>query len=304
MLFFSDPHNADLPPRMRTSSYCEDILVKQEALIEPAKKCDFVICGGDVFHSKQTKHISYKLTNRLMEIYREFPRLYICPGNHDVEDRWDWSDRPLGTLEKVPKVYVKHKEIVSIGGVNLWFFGGGEFFNFDNLEDFVNRNVSEHRGLDVGVFHASIADKNYPFVTRTCSEILQHSIDFLLLGHLHDFQMNTKSVCAPGGLSRGILKLDESLERKVFYAIIEVEEGEVVNNMLYELPVKSIEEAFKLEEKISQENREEAINSFVEYIEGLKLPSGVTKEQLIEEIKKMDIEEGIKNNAVRILELV
>ena len=44
ILYFTDPHNSDTPPLMRTSTYCEDILEKQEQLVEPAKKCDLVIC--------------------------------------------------------------------------------------------------------------------------------------------------------------------------------------------------------------------------------------------------------------------
>ncbi|MCK4497505.1 MAG: metallophosphoesterase family protein, partial [Candidatus Aenigmarchaeota archaeon] len=210
ILFFTDAHNSDTSPLMRTASYCEDILKKQEQLVEPAKRCDLVICGGDVFHQKKTHKVSYYLVNRIMEIYREFPRLYIVPGNHDIDTVMDWSDRPLGTLGKLPNIHVFHEEIVHFGGCNLWCFGGGEFFSLDSLKLFVEKNEPAHVGTNIAVLHAAVAEKvgryKFPIISPTVLD--SHNVfDLFLLGHLHDYQVQHAKMVAPGALSRGVLNI-------------------------------------------------------------------------------------------------
>jgi len=302
ILYFTDPHNSDTPPLMRTSTYCEDILEKQEQLIEPAKKCDLVICGGDVLHQKKTEKISYYLFNRLAEIYREFPRLLIVPGNHDFDKRIEeLKYNPLGALCKLPKVRVMHDWIGHFEGVNLWCFGGGEFFSLGSLEEFVEKNVAPHAGVDIGVFHAAVAEKkkNYKFLTLP-PEMLDSYFELLLLGHLHDYQANHGKIVAPGALSRGVLKIDQALERKVCYAIVEVV-GAEVKAMLYELDVKPVDEIFKMEEKKDTVRQQEAIDDFVGFIEKLTIPKGMSKEELRIFIEKQDVPERVKQEAVIIL---
>jgi DNA repair exonuclease SbcCD nuclease subunit len=285
---------------MRTESYCEDILKKQEQLIAPAKECDLVICGGDVYHQKKAHKISHALVNKLMEIYREFPRLYIVPGNHDIDTVMDWGDRPLGTLEKLPKVLVLHEGIVHFGGANFWCYGGGEFFDLDSLKDFVVKNKAPHVGTEIGVFHAAIAEKEYKFPTIHPGW-LEPNFDLFLLGHLHDYQAQHGKIVAPGALSRGVLNIDQSLERKVCYAVIEIV-GESIKTMLHSLRVKSVDEIFKMEEKKDNVHQQKAIESFVSYIEKLKIPKGMSREQLLVFIDKQDVSEPVKREAKRILE--
>lgn len=300
ILYFTDPHNSDTAPLMRVESYCEDILKKQEQLIEPAKKCDLVICGGDVYHQKKVHRISHALVNKIMEIYREFPRLYIVPGNHDIDTVVDWSDRPLGTLEKLPRTRVIHEEIVHFGGINLWCYGGGEFFSLDSLKVFVEENAPVHHGLNVAVFHAAVAEKKYQFPMMS-PKLLDSYFDLFLLGHLHDYQVQHGKLVAPGALSRGVLNIDQSLERKVCYAIIEIV-GESIKTMLHSFRVKSPDEIFKMEEKKDSVHQQKAIESFVNYIENLKIPKGMSKEQLLVFIDKQDVSELVKREAKRILE--
>jgi len=285
------------------STYCEDILKKQEQLIKPAKECDLVVCGGDVFHQKKPEKISYYLFNRLAEIYREFPRLLIVPGNHDFDKRIEeLKYNPLGALCKLPTVRVMHDWIGHFKGVNLWCYGGGDFFSLDSLDAFVAKNVAPHDGVDVGVFHASVAEKKkkYKFLTMP-PEMLDSYFELLLLGHLHDYQVNHGKLVAPGALSRGVLNIDQSLERKVCYAIVEVV-GTEVKAMLYELKVKSPDEIFKMEKKGEAVKQEKAIQSFVDYIETLTIPKGMSKEELKIFIEKQNVSGRIKKEAIKILE--
>lgn len=305
ILYFTDPHNSDTAPLMRTESYCENILNKQEQLIEPAKKCDLVICGGDVFHQKKTQRISHALINRLMEIYREFPRLYIVPGNHDFDRSVDeilWN--PMAILDKLPRVYVVHEKIVQIGGVNLYFFGGGDFFAPYQFEDFARR-TPEHRGLKVGVFHVPMeVDDELPFELWDVKKAVA-DFDWIFLGHLHNYQKVSlkEKIVAPGALSRGVLNIDESLERKICYATVEVPTvGDDIRAKMHPLDVLSVDEIFKMEDKKESIHQQRAVESFVSYIEKLKIPKSMSKEQLKIFIEKQDVSGRVKAEAIRILE--
>jgi len=301
VLFYTDPHNSDRPPLMRKEDYCEEILRKQEQLIEPAKGCDLVICGGDVYHQKNPGRISHYLVNRLCEIYREFPRLYIVPGNHDFDKRFEEIEyNPLGTLGRLPNIEIKHREIMQFGGFNFYFFGGGDFFSPSQFLDFVEEEP-EHIGAKVGVFHIPFAvNKSYPFVLWDVKKVLSR-FNHIFLGHLHDFQNNDGWITAPGALSRGSLTIDSSLDREIYYAKGRAV-GENFSVVFEELNVKSSDEVFKMEEKRDNVHQQRAIESFVNYIEKLKIPKGMSKEQLLVFIDKQDVSEPVKREARRILE--
>ena len=253
-----------------------------------------------MFHQKKAHRVSYYLVNRIMEIYREFPELYIVPGNHDIDTGMDWSARPLGTLGKLPNVLLLHERIVHFRGCNFWCYGGGEFFDLGALKAFVEEYKAPHIGTNVAVFHAAIAEKEYKFPTMS-PKLLDSYFDLFLLGHLHDYQTQLGKLVAPGALSRGVLNIDQSLERKVCYAIIEIV-GLEIKTMLHSLRVKPPDEVFKMEEKKDTIHQQKAIESFVNYIEKLKIPKGMSKEQLLVFIDKQDVSEPVKREAKRILE--
>jgi len=301
ILFLTDTHNADFPPRMRKASYMEDILAKQEALIEPAKKCDFCFHGGDIFHSKKAEKISHKLVNRILEIYREYPNMWIVPGNHDIDTQMNWSERPLGTLDKLPNISVKHASVLHEGDCDFLFFGGAEFFPQGALESWLKslqlKKGKRHR---VGVFHYSISDTSYPFSVLSPSSFSSY-VDLMLLGHLHDYQVCSNYVVSPGGLSRGVLSVDTSLERQVCYAIVDITKGKV-NSTLYNLPMKPVDEVFRMETKEKEVKEDVEIGTFLDYIDKFSLPKIIDKETLLKTIQEMAIEAPVKRTALRILE--
>lgn len=304
ILYFTDPHNADEPPRMRVDGYREQILQKQANLISPAKKCDMVICGGDVFHSKKAHRVSYKLTNLLCEIYREYPGMLIVPGNHDVDTRLEWGDRPLGILDKLPNVTVANHHKIVCDRIDIALLGGGEtFYTEDEVLKFFSGVKLEERFM-VGVLHYPVVaspggSSEYPFqVIR--SHLFKGLVDYLLVGHLHDQQLCLKRFMAPGGLSRGILKIDESLSRAVYYGVIDVT-GAKVTSELIELDVSPFDEVFKMEEKAELEKKKAVINSFVEYIHTFQSPRTLSKADLVDYINSMTIPEDVKKEALRIL---
>jgi len=302
VLVFSDPHNADNPPRMRKEGYREEILEKQRLLIPISKECDLTVCTGDVFHSKRAEHVSYKLMNEICEIYREFPRMLIVPGNHDIDTRMDWSDRPLGILAKLPNIRVLHNATFKYGAFDVAFklWGGGEFFSVKEMMGFMEDSVKGTSKV-IAVVHASIAEgMYYPFEYTQISSIVPFC-DFLILGHLHDFQYARPHCLATGGLSRGVLTFDANLLRPVYYGIVEV--GEDIQCELCDIPVKPAEEVFKVEKKVLEGKQKETVDGFVEFIQNLKIPKNLNREDAIVYIKQLsDVKEEVKREAIKVLE--
>jgi len=286
---------------MRRESYREEILAKQECLIKPAQECDLVVCTGDVFHSKKAEKISHKLVNRILEIYREYPNMWIVPGNHDIDTQMNWSERPLGTLDKLPNISVKHAFVLHEGDCDFLFFGGAEFFPQGALESWLKSlQLKKGKRLRVGVFHYPISATSYPFSVLSPSSLSSY-VDLMLLGHLHDYQVCSNNVVSPGGLSRGVLSIDTSLERQVCYAIVDITKGKV-NSTLYNLSVKSVDGAFRMETKEKEIKENVEIGTFLDYIDKFSLPKIIDRETLLKTIQEMAIETPVKRAALRILE--
>jgi len=291
---------------MRTSSYREDILAKQQALIEPAKKCDIAVCGGDVYHQKRPEKVSHKLVNQLCEIYREFPELYIVAGNHDYDTQVEEIRyNPIATLAKLPNVYVSVCSIHTLKtGISLCFMGLGSHYTFSEIKMYLaDWERTRHNVFSIAVLHAPVSPKSYIFPTLSTKEIEQFA-DLFLLGHIHDLQKVSAhgKIVAPGALSRGVLKLDESLNRKVGYVTIDINLGSSAFNVEFvELDVKKPDEIFRMEKKGDEVKRKAMVNSFVEFAQTFEIPKSMNKESLIKHIKALDVDKETKQEALRIL---
>lgn len=317
ILFFTDPHNSDTPPRSRKEGYREEILAKQNALIVPAKGCDLVICGGDVFHQKDTGKISHRLVNNIADIYRTFPSLIIVPGNHDFDKQMEeLSYNPMRSLERLPNVtvYDKHRDSLisdktgipgKMGRIQIDFWGGGEFRSLDRMVNFLSQPVLEDAILRVAVLHASVAyRKKFKFEVIPFGKVAKFA-DVFLLGHLHDYQTVHPHgpIVAPGALSRGVLDRQEDLYRKVGYAVVELGlEAATVDATFIPLDVKSPDDVFKMDAKAQEVKEIAIVQSFVEYIQDLKIPEALTREQLIAHVKKLDISKEVKEKSIKVLE--
>jgi len=307
ILFWSDPHNSDTPPRMRKDSYCEDILAKQEKIAELSKGYDLVICGGDVFHQKRADRISYRLVNRLCEIYREMGNLIIVPGNHDVETRWDFKVRPLGILSHLPNVRLSHAESIEFDDFVMLTYGGAEFFPeveflswLEGESRLITVRDKRHR---VGVFHQGIGNTawNLPFPMIDARKV-ENWVDFGLIGHIHShvgYVSAGKLYCA-GAISRGSLTGDE-VDRPVCYMHVEIGKDQISCG-LQELPIKMGEEVFKISERMAEKKTEAGVNQFLSYIESFDLPKSMSAEEIISYIESnTEIDKKVAHKAVSVL---
>lgn len=315
ILFMTDPHNSDTPPLRRTKSYRDDILAKQEFIIPYAKKCDFTVIGGDVYHQKNPNRISHYLVNRIAEIYREYGQLFIVPGNHDIDNSIDeLKYNPLATLAKLPNVSLRLNCSSVVGGINMFWWGLGEFLAKEEMFKCLAQWQAE-RDKDTGsyvlptvaVMHSAITTKKYPFDIIPFEKV-EPFADFFMLGHLHDFQAVDSRFVAPGALSRGVLKFDSSFNRSVGFVIVTVPITGNTAPITVEpvcVPVREAEEIFDIEKKISEQEVELQLGQFAEIIKDFELEKNpIDKESLIEHIKLMEIDEVVKKYAIELLKEV
>jgi DNA repair exonuclease SbcCD nuclease subunit len=264
---------------------------------------DLVICTGDVFHSKKAGNVSYLLTNRLCEIYREFPCLFIVPGNHDIDTQMEWRTRPLGILSQLPNVRVLHDQVEVWQGLVIAGWGGGEFFPMDDALNFIhNFAAANHGGLfKLLIAHLPISDLSAPFPVYS-TDLIPPSINLTALGHIHNFSHIGAGYVATGSLSRGVLALDEDLYRPIFYGHVEIEDGHF-SAVLTTMEVRPVEEVFNLEKKLAEVDREGKVAEFLQFADNFELPKSVTVEEVIQLLRSSeDIPIGVKKKAIEILE--
>lgn len=315
ILFFTDAHNSDTPPMRRTKSYREDILAKQEFIIPYAKKCDFVVIGGDVYHQKNPDRVSHYLVNRIAEIYREYGQVFIVPGNHDINNAIEeLRYNPLATLGKLPNVTLRLNCVSIVGGINFFWWGLGEFLDKTKMFECLtcwqaerDKDTGSYVLPSVAVMHSAITTKKYPFETILFKEV-EPFADFFMFGHLHDFQAVDPHFVAPGALGRGVLKLDSSFNRSVGFVIVTVPvagNDAPITVKPVRVPVRSAEEVFDVEKKLSEQEAELQLGQFAEIIKDFELEKNPTnRETLIERIQLMDIDEVVKKHAIELIEEV
>lgn len=304
IFFFTDVHQSTHPPRMRTASYESQIFEKLEQIIKPAQKSDWVIFGGDLFHSKKPENIPYALTNRLMDIFREFGRTLIVPGNHDFDTSSTdiFGKSPIATLTKLPNVeLLMNHGFDTDDNVHIYGVGGGEFFTPEQYVQMATDHVAfvgkgKHK---VGVFHASVTDKKYPFPVIPVGVFEKH-FDLLLLGHLHDYQKVEGTVVAPGAISRGVLKLDDNFFREVGYATVDVVGGRFQTQFV-PLEIYPADQVFRMDAKQRQIEDVAAVGSLLQFIESMDIPRPQTTERLTELIMEMELDPVLKERALKIL---
>jgi DNA repair exonuclease SbcCD nuclease subunit len=305
ILYYTDPHHSDTAPIMRQDTYRTDILNKEEQILKAAKKCDAVIIGGDIFHQRNPDKVSHKLVNMILEIYREFPMTIIVPGNHDFDTSIDdiTYKSPFGALRFLDNVTVLHDHYVHIGDrIMVYGFGGGDFFSHDILLQCCDNYYSSNSGsgfFHIGVLHASVARKKLPFETLTAAKVTRF-FDLICLGHLHDYKDMTEVISAPGALSRGVLKLDESYDREVGYALIDIV-GSQVQNQFVPLDVRPADEVFKINKREQRKLEETAVGNLLDFLHSLEVPRVMSAEKLMEHIKGMNLEYDVERRAIEIL---
>lgn len=309
IIFFTDPHNSDTPPRMRKDSYREEILEKQVQVLGLIEEYhpDLVVCGGDVFHQTRPDRVSYKLVNQLCEVYREMGQMVIVPGNHDLIRRGEFNSAPLCTFSFLPNVKISHAEVLEYDDFVLFTFDGVELYPEGEFLDWLDEVHVGSIGCKkpkVGAFHQPVRAKewdasSFPFPMVSPEKIYRY-MDVSFIGHIHQTTYNDGRIVFPGALSRGVLNSDE-LDRKVCVAEALIN-GNTIVVELHEIACLEGERVFKVVEKVREMAVDKGVKDFLEFIDTFDLPKSLTVEDTIAAIEALaGLDKAVVAKAIAIL---
>lgn len=316
VLLVGDVHLRDNPPRNCTESYTDDILdlLRYMAKLEKAVKANAVVIAGDMFDIKAPSKNSHRLVLKTLDVAKQFKRLMILPGNHDVSgDRLETIDdqQPLGVLyaagvERL-EGWVKDLPILGIPWQQDWNAEG----KLEEVFQPWRERIQGNRGMSSSlvVTHASI------FPPRLYSEIMYDSlrptdiaeamgnVGSLYYGHIHDyhgiFEVDGVTFDNPGGISRGSLT-ESNRERPVMASLWTPEHG----FFEIELPHKPSSEVFLIERAMELKDKKVSDERFLEDVGStrLQVSSTAAVASYIRDLDEETVSKEVKKVAIELLE--
>jgi hypothetical protein len=279
-VYSTDWHLSEIPLGRRKDDYKAAILSKVEFIRGLTERLHgAALCGADVFHYKQPKHIGNSISSiiALLNILRRFPQgcVYGAVGNHDLSyDRMDsLPHQPLGLLIEVGAYYDLNKAPVlftnadeSIKVLVETFPYADESETLMRLQHSGPRMPGTHR---IGIVHAygHPGDAGSMFGARTIgyNELKDVDFDFLLWGHDHSrHETETVGICTHvnlGSLARAAYTYDER-ERPVVATVLSFA-ADGVRYKEMPIPVKPIDTVFITADKgVERVQKSEEVKAF------------------------------------------
>lgn len=325
-LWRTDVHFADNTPLRRTGSWLEDVSKKLEWVGQKGQELgvDFVIDGGDFFDVKSPHRNSHNLVRAASQVHKDnYPMpVYALVGNHDVKyGNIDYlPEQPLGVLfasgvfEQFggeEKEIVLEKDGIKVKVVGIPYHGTS--YDWDVL-----RNVGSRKG-DADYFfvccHLLASVKGGVGAMYEGEDIVPYSelegkgIDAWFFGHWHKDQGITELsdgtvVVNVGSLTRGALHLDD-MDREP--CVVEVacssKKGEKVTVNRHNVPVRSVFEAFKVEDKLDELEEKERMEEVVERMKAVFREGEESKQlSLIDRVRTLSIPNPVRERAILYLE--
>lgn len=309
LLWRTDVHLSDKTPSKRTGIWTNDVLDKLKWIGDLAKEidADLVLDGGDFFDVKSPHKNSHSLVRSTIDIHNGYPcPTYALVGNHDVKyGKIDFlPQQPLGVLfasktflpfnHEKPIIIEKDNIKVKILGVAYH----GVEYDYDMLsnikkgdEDYliVCCHLLATQGNSTTMFEGEDI-VGYDFLNSISD------VDCWCFGHWHKDQgishlENGAVVINVGSLTRGSLHLDD-LNRKPCTVEINVSD-KGLSYIRHDLPVRPVNEAFKVDQKVYEIEDKERMIEIVEKMKNVAT-QGWSDLSLKERIKQS----GLSNEVI------
>lgn len=227
-------------------------------------RIEYLFISGDLYENKYVKKSTIEYINNL---FKEIPetRIFISPGNHDpfiknsYYNQFNWNENV--------KIFGSKIEKVELENVDIYGFGFDDFYCTDSGIE--NIEIENKDKINILVIHgtldgADIEDKQYNSFSKNM--LKQKGFDYVALGHIHkldyDTEQNQRIVYPGSPISLGFDELGQH--------------GMIVGELE--------------KDKISLEFYPLDEEQFVE--KELKISDLYSKEDLVEKINSLDIEEN------------
>ena len=299
--FFTDSHfSTKNESRLDNTLQVSIKKLKQALRWFKKNKCDFVICGGDLFD--RHRELNFDLLYSVFEtIKSQSLKIYYIMGNHDEQGyRWQTVDKSsAGFIEKISGgklILIKDK--LEIKGCNLIACHAGQ-----DIEEITN-SVEKSNKPNIVIAHCLLSN-DMSIGNISLNKITNTNIDLVLSGDLHDgyeYQKNDYGINCynPGSLIR--LSVSDK-DRKPKVAMFDISDfmGERFVSITEKvLKHKSSEEIFP--EKNKKIEIEKDVLESKDYITSFKEFKSKSKD-IFEVLENIGIKENIDKDILEMIKI-
>lgn len=213
LLFVTDSHITRNTPKFRTPDFYFQIMAKWHEVFKVAqdKKVDFILHGGDLFHTDNPDVQVIVDAMRLMD-----KDVHLCVGNHDFRsDSWQTllDTTALGLMEHTKHIIIpKEDMIVPVNGKKV-LIRFSHYFEKDDPNRFVVKDFDQY-ALVIMVVHDALVNEEVQFKHLLVSK-LKVDADLVLCGHYHipfKYSNNRTLFINPGSMTR-LTRLEADMKR-------------------------------------------------------------------------------------------
>lgn len=236
----SDLHGRLLNPSSRKDNYFLAFIQKLNFIMQ---NCDVVIQLGDWFDKAHTEDIVKNLILDLINTHNK--PVYLIPGNHDIDN---------DNMETLPKTslgnIVKHKAVTLLTSDRIWEIAGLKVGVLDYDINIAKKQVFEK--VDIVVGHHFYNWTRDLSLSLEAENIAQYNSNYVFLGHDHEphqlENVGETVIVRMGSIMRKDLN-EYTKDHVPSFWILEVENNQIKDIEIKELPHTPFKEAFRYEEK-------------------------------------------------------
>ena len=315
LVWSTDWHLTEVPPSRRKDDYRNAILGKIEYVRGLVEKLHGAgLCGGDVFHYKQPRHVgnSFRLIIDLYNTLRRFPQgcVYGSVGNHDLSyDRMDsLPQQPLGflielgvyhNLNQQQVLFTNQDESLKVSVETFPYLADGKALGAILGAPPRLPGITHRVGLVHAYGHPGDASSLFGEPTIGYNQLKDVDFDYLLWGHDHSRKeseiVGNVTHINLGSLARAAFAWDE-IDRPVVATILSFCSDGTVKYLEKPVPIQPLEIAFQTADKgmetvAKSDDMVDFFHGIDEAVSGLETtdPREILKELCGEDLKLMTL---------------